>query len=102
MEYINYKLSEVDSKRLEIMKLLLAVFVVYIHIHQFNVNIGAPVNNIELPMLFDYFTYAISEGISRCSVGGFFLISSMLLYRKNFSWKTNMKKKCVLFYFHIS
>ena len=35
-----------------------------------------------------------SEVIPRCAVPGFFLIAGVLLFRKPFTWKDNMKKKC--------
>lgn len=88
-----YKISATQSKRLDIMKMILAIFVVYIHSVQQEVRISGTNLILELPIWFEYLTFSISTIISRCAVPGFFFISSILLYRKNFDWFTNFKKK---------
>lgn len=47
----------------------------------------------DTPVWLENTKFIVSEIISRCAVPGFFLISAMLLYRKNWSWKTNCLKK---------
>lgn len=90
---MEYKLSEQQIKRINILKILFAIFVVYIHSRQTHIKFTGEVIDITLPKWFEYYTYFFSEAISRCAVSGFFMISSFLLYRKDFSWKNNIKKK---------
>lgn len=84
---ILYDLTKQQSKRLDILKSLFALFIVYIHTN--------PTSFVtyDLPVWFECFEYIISELIPRCAVSGFFLLSSLLLYRKEFKWKNNIKKK---------
>lgn len=95
MKVINYQLTDEQSKRLNIMKFLLALFVVCIHngVGMGEAKLANGVITTNLPTWFDYYSYALSEIIPRCAVSGFFLMSSLLLYRKKFTWKLNMKKR---------
>lgn len=93
MNTINYQLTDDQSKRLNIMKLLLALFVVYIHNGMGEVKFANEIITTDLSGWFSYYSYALSEIIPRCAVSGFFFISSLLLYRKAFTWSANMKKR---------
>lgn len=88
-----YKLSNTQINRLNILKFLFAIFVVYIHIKQTDIRFAGEVISIVQPKWFEYCTFFFSESVSRCAVSGFFLISSFLLYRKEYSWVNNIKKK---------
>jgi hypothetical protein len=68
------------------MKLLLALFVVYIHNGVGKVKFANEIITIELPGWFSYYSYALSEVVPRCAVSGSFFMSSLLLYRKEFTW----------------
>ena len=81
-----YSISKEESKRIDILKLLFIIMVLYVH--SFNENVIESVH----PFIY-YIEYLISNIISRCAVPGFFLISSILLYRKEFKWLDNIKKK---------
>lgn len=83
---VNYPLSATASRRLNVYKLILSVLVVYIH-----ANSG--VAELTDPLWLENFQLLISYAIAHCAVPGFFLLSSMLLYRKPFRWKENMRKK---------
>ena len=48
---------------------------------------------LEVPQWLWMIKYIISNVISIVAVPGFFIIASILLYRKPFGWKENVKKK---------
>lgn len=75
------------------MKLLFAIFVIFIHNKIQTLAFLDERISFELPKWFSYFMYAISEIVSRCAVAGFFFMASLFLYRKEFKWSENMKKK---------
>lgn len=83
---VNYPLSATVSRRLNLYKLILSVLVVYIHSDS-----GAA--ELTDPLWLENFRLLISYAVAHCAVPGFFLLSSMLLYRKPFHWKQNMLKK---------
>lgn len=90
---MNFQITREQSKRLNILKLLFALFVVYIHCNPTKAKLSEEILFVEMPKWFSILQYAISEIIPRCSVFGFFLMASLLLYRKEFSWSENIKKK---------
>lgn len=79
-------ISDEQSKRLYILKLLMAFFVVYIHC--------VPIGGGIAPRWFELLKYTVSGLISQCAVSCFFLMASILLYRKDVKWKDNIAKKC--------
>ena len=89
-------LTEEQSERLRILKFWLSIMVVFIHS-----NIGEePVFRfttgdirVVVPAWLETFKYFIGSAISGCAVPAFFFMSALFLYRKQFSWKENMKKK---------
>lgn len=86
-----YNITEQMSKQLSILKIISIIMVVFIH-----ANITVHLNaNIywEESISLDIFKYLISENISRVAVPMFFFISSVLLYKKEFSYIDNLKKK---------
>lgn len=89
-----YELTDNQSKRLNIMKLLMALFVVYIHSGVSEIKFSDTVLTASFPNWFNYFTYFMSEVLPRCAVPGFFFMASFFLYRKSFTWKDNIIKKC--------
>lgn len=90
---INYQITKDQSKRINILKMLFTLFVVYIHCNPTTVKFSSGTIQTDIPFMFGLFKYTLSEIIPRCSVFGFFLISSILLYRKSYSWKINLIKK---------
>lgn len=87
-------ISEEQSKRLNILKLLMAIFVVYIHAERSNINFSTEIIALATPQWFELLKYAVSELIPRCATSCFFLMASILLYRKDYIWKDNIVKKC--------
>ncbi len=89
-----YQITKNLSDRMNVLKFLAIVMVVFIHISPaITAYDGAPAASISEQSL-KIFIYAVSQSISRTAVPLFFLISSILLYSKNFLWLENMKKKC--------
>ena len=88
-----YLLSEEESRRINILKVWLTVMVVFIH--SYSEVTKSTVGNIQYSNLvwLEILKYTISQAISRCAVPGFFMIASILLYKKAFIWKENIKKK---------
>ena len=84
-----YLLSEIESKSISIFKLLLIILVVYIHSYTEN-EIKISFSETHYLIQLEYF---FSKCIGACAVPGFFLISSILLYRKPFSFGDNLRKK---------
>lgn len=82
----NYPLSAAVSRRLNLYKLILSVLVVYIHANSAAAELAEPLWLINFRLM-------ISYAVAHCAVPGFFLLSSILLYRKPFCWKENMRKK---------
>ena len=82
----NFNISELESKKIDILRFLFIIMVVYVHSYSKNMEAfnGDFLNGFE---------YFISNILSRCAVPGFFLISSILLYRKEFKWLNNLKDK---------
>lgn len=88
---MKYTITTKMSEQISTLKIISIIMVVFIH-----ANITVHLNTniyLEKSICLDLFKYLISENISRVAVPMFFFISSILLYRKNFSWSKNLKKK---------
>lgn len=90
---VYYELSQEQVKRINILKMLFALFVVYIHSGVEGVRLSTGEIESALPSWFDYYSYMLTNVIPCCAVSGFFFISSFLLYRKEFIWKDNIRKR---------
>ena len=90
---INYSITTDESRRIDILKVWLALMVVFIH--SYSEGMAFTTGNIQLdvPDWLHIVKYVVSQSISRCAVPAFFTISAVLLYRKEFTWKENLKKK---------
>lgn len=89
-----YVISPRASQRLNLSKLWFAFMVVFIHSYQDGVNMAGGSVTFETPRWLEMLKFLGSEVIPRCAVPGFFLIAGVLLFRKPFTWKDNMRKKC--------
>lgn len=93
MDNKNYEITEVESERINILKVWLIIMVVFIHTYNGTINFNSGSIILNTPEWFEMIKYIISEIISSCAVQTFFFISAILLYRKPFLWKENIKKK---------
>ena len=89
-----YVISPRASQRLNLAKLWFAFMVVFIHSCQDGVNMAGGSVAFETPRWLEMLKLLGSDIIPRCAVPGFFLIAGVLLFRKPFTWKENMRKKC--------
>lgn len=90
---MKYSINENESNRIAIMKAIFIVLVVLLHSYREEITyVGG---NIALvpPAWLKWMEYVLSQLIARTAAPGFFLLSAVLLYRKEFVWKENMKKK---------
>ncbi len=88
-----YIISSEESTRISILKVWLTILVVFIHSYSEEINIVGDNIVLDIPVWLDWIKYIISRVIARCAVPAFFFISAVLLYKKEFLWKKNIKKK---------
>ena len=88
-----YYLTEDFSKRVSVCKVWFTVMVLFIHSYSRTVSMNSGTIILQVSGWLETVKYVFSESISNCAVPGFFVISSILLYRKEFSWWENIKKK---------
>lgn len=89
-----YSISSFESERMQILKVIFTVMVVFLHSYTEEVHFSDAEIVLQNSAWFDWVQFVISQVISRCAVPGFFFLSAVLLYRKDFSWADNLKKKC--------
>ena len=88
-----YTLSKEESDRLSILKYIAIVFVVYIHSYPLELTFAEGEMNLFLPQWLILFREVLSQTISLCAVPLFYLISAVLLFRKQRDYKTTIKQK---------
>ncbi len=88
-----YEISDNASKTIDISKVFFSVMVVFIHVY--GTTFGTTNGAIALinPAWLETAKRLISGTISGCAVPAFFFYSALLLYRKEFRWKDNVRKK---------
>lgn len=85
---MNYKISKEYSEAIDTLKIIAIVMVLYIH----SAGIVIHENIVEAGWLIN-FKYFISGIVSSCAVPIFFMLAGILLYKRDFTWKDNIKKK---------
>lgn len=88
-----YILSGEMSERINIFRLFLTILVIYNHMAASITLFSGEAVSLSLPDWFFKTKYILSQTLGRSAVPAFFLISSLLLYRKPFNWQQNMKRK---------
>ena len=85
---VRYQISQEESRRLDLLRGICIVMVVYIHSF-------AVINDMTLPgsAFSAGFQILFSQVLCRSAVPMLFVISSVLLFRKEFAWWENVKKK---------
>ena len=84
-------ISPALSQQLHIYRLLLSVLVIFIHAFP-SISKGEAAVMRDCLWLFRT-KYILSQIISRSAVPGFFFTSAFLLFRKDFDWKQNFRRK---------
>ena len=90
-----YNINNNESKRITFIRAICVVLVIYLHQYAGDL-LGAafvPSGNIVSNPVLEAMQYIISRIITFIAVPMFFMISSILLYAKEFTWQSNIKKK---------
>lgn len=82
-------IAQVISERINILKWLFTVMVVFIHATA----LPKVTREISVPDYVEMCKRVITEGICSMAVPGFFVIAGFFLFRKHFIWRENIKKK---------
>ena len=88
-----YDITESESQRIQILKLWFSIMVIFIHSYSEGVNLIGGNIAYDVPVWLEWTKYMISQSVSRCAIPAFFFLSAILLYRKDFTWSDNIKKK---------
>lgn len=88
-----YVISKEESERLNILKCIATIFVVYIHAYAVEVNYAGSGGTLLIPQWLLLFQDLISQTISRCAVPIFFLCSSILLFKKQRKYTDTIKSR---------
>lgn len=88
-----YVISREESERIDILKIWFLFMIIFIHSNTSEVHYSGGGVYYQVPIWLDWVKYLISEIVSRCAVPGYFFISAVLLYKKEFTWEENAKKK---------
>ena len=88
-----YIISPEESERIQILKIWFTIMVIFIHSYTEEVHFVGGNLALQVPLWLDGIKYLISRIISCCAVPGYFFISAVLLYKKEFTWTENIKKK---------
>ncbi len=90
---LDYPISRQLSEQINIYRLLLVFLVIYNHSYH-TVSLFSDAELVlEKARWLWHGKYALSQVIGRSTVPGFFLISALLLYRKDFDWRQNIRRK---------
>ena len=93
MEKTHYLISNEESKRIQILKFWFTIMVIFWHSYREEVRFADGDILMNASPWLEQIKCLISQVIVRCSVPGFFLLSAILLYRRDFRWQENIKKK---------
>ncbi len=88
-----YHIEKEESEKIQFLKLVFCIMVVFIHSYTTEVGLAGTVVTVNDSAWLEAVKYITSQIIARCAVPGFFLISAVLLYRKVFTWRENIKRK---------
>ena len=90
---IKYKLTKEESGRIEILKFIAIIFVVFIHSYTTVVNFAGGTISVYQPLWLDVIEFAASKVIAGCGVPLFFVLSAILLFRKQRTYLLTLKQK---------
>ena len=88
-----YYINKQQSDRIRFIKVICTFMVIFIHANSSTVAISDNRALSDFSNCFQVLRFIISECFSRIAVPCFFLISSILLHSKPFTWTNNIKKK---------
>lgn len=88
-----YKIEKEESVRIDILKFIAIIFVVFIHSYTTDINFAGETVSVYQPIWLDAIEFAVSQVISRCGVPLFFILSAVLLFRKQRVYLTTLRQK---------
>ena len=90
-----YQIDERESKRIVCLRAICVVMIIYLHQYAGDLTNASFCVSGEIPqnVFLQDVQYYISRIVTFTAVPLFFVLSSVLLYSKKFTWKDNMKKK---------
>ncbi len=88
-----YVITKEESDRIRILKYISIIFVAYIHSYATQVHFSEGTSDFQLPWWLLSFENLISQVVARCAVPIFFLISSILLFKTEKSYKETIVGK---------
>ena len=92
-----YEINSKESQTINYLRAVFIILVIYVHTWVYTskgyVNFGDGNLTLVTPLWLWNFEYTVSVIIARCATPGFFLMSSILLYRKEFDYKENLLKR---------
>lgn len=88
-----YKLSKQESNRITFMRAICIIMVIFLHQYSEEIELNDVAVEFGRYSFIGGFEYIVSRIITFSAVPLFYLISSILLYSKEFTWLSNMKKK---------
>lgn len=88
-----YHLNKEESNRINIIKFIAIIFIVYLHSYTTEVNFSDGADIVNFPVWLWIFEEGISQVVSRCGVPLFFLISAILLFKSDLSYDNVVRKK---------
>lgn len=95
---MDYQISKEESDRIQFLRLIFSVMVVFIHSYTEKVNFAGVVMEVQESAGMEWFKFTVSNILSRCAVPGFFLISAVLfVIQKGFFVEEKYKKKNSVF-----
>lgn len=86
-------LSKDESKRIVFLRGISMIMVIYLHQYSNDIYFGNVNAMLNFSYLIDSIEYIISRIITFAAVPLYFFISSVLLYSKEFTWQSNLKKR---------
>ncbi len=88
-----YEINKKESARITYMRAICVLMVIVVHQYAGNTDVANATGSLPSGQVLSGLQYIISRIITFCAVPLFFLMSSVLLYAKPFTWAGNMKKK---------
>lgn len=88
-----YNITPQESKYITIMRAMALILVIYLHQYVDKIGFAGQEVSLHRSFYLEEFEYLVSRIIVYAGVPLFYLISSVLLYSKEFTWIENMKKK---------
>jgi hypothetical protein len=88
-----YLVNDDDKRIIGTLKAVFAVMVVFIHANFSSINMATGSVTFDFPKWFTMAKTILSDAIPKCAVPGFFIMASVLLFKREFDWKKNVLKK---------